>query len=399
MKISALLIVKDEEEKIERCLKSLTDIVDEIIVVDTGSRDNTVSIAKKYTSNIYFYTWKNDFANARNYSIKQSSGDYNLIIDADEYITAFDRDGVYTFMQRNNHLGIITVKNIIEQNNEAFIQPDYITRFIPKNIFFTGKIHEQVDSSLDRHMVPIEITHDGYYQRSDEKFLRNIALLENELKHMPNNVYVLYQLSNEYFGLEKFKQAKPYFEKCYSLIKPSDSFYPQFITNYISFCKTSKAFDLGLDIILENEEHLQNYPDFYFSSGEFYLEFVLDNIQENIDYVQVIETCYLACLEIGEIDHHASLTGVGSFLAQYNLGIYYELNQDIETAKKYFTLASSHNYKPAIERLKIYNLCLIKHKKTERIKRSVFNLKTIVTIVKHLVGFGLLALTWIVLLA
>ncbi|MBN1183730.1 MAG: glycosyltransferase family 2 protein, partial [Bacteroidales bacterium] len=82
--ISVCLIVKDEERFLENCLKNVKDIADEIIIVDTGSTDNTVAIAKKYTDKVYFHTWENSFCKARNQALQYASGDWIFQIDADE---------------------------------------------------------------------------------------------------------------------------------------------------------------------------------------------------------------------------------------------------------------------------------------------------------------------------
>lgn len=84
--ISACMIVKNEEQIIERCLKCIQPIVDEIIIVDTGSVDQTKEIARQYTDKIYDFTWVNDFAKARNFSFSKASMDYIYVADADEII-------------------------------------------------------------------------------------------------------------------------------------------------------------------------------------------------------------------------------------------------------------------------------------------------------------------------
>ena len=85
MQISSCLIVKNEAENIARCLESIKSISDEIIVVDTGSTDNTVEIAKSYGARIYFYEWDNNFSNARNFALEKATGDWIIFLDADEY--------------------------------------------------------------------------------------------------------------------------------------------------------------------------------------------------------------------------------------------------------------------------------------------------------------------------
>lgn len=89
---SLCMIVKDEEAVLSRCLDSLYDIMDEIIIVDTGSTDKTKEIARKYTDKIFDYKWCNDFADARNFAASKATGDYIYTADADEYLDAENRD-------------------------------------------------------------------------------------------------------------------------------------------------------------------------------------------------------------------------------------------------------------------------------------------------------------------
>ena len=88
--ISLCMIVKNEERVLERCLECLKDIVDEMIIVDTGSTDSTKEIAKKYTDKIYDFEWIKDFSAARNYSLSFATKDYIYCADADEVIEPED---------------------------------------------------------------------------------------------------------------------------------------------------------------------------------------------------------------------------------------------------------------------------------------------------------------------
>ena len=88
--ISLCMIVKDEEESLPTCLNSIRDYVDEIIIVDTGSTDSTVEIAKSYNAKVYHHPWENSFSKARNYSLSYATCDWILIMDADEEIEKKD---------------------------------------------------------------------------------------------------------------------------------------------------------------------------------------------------------------------------------------------------------------------------------------------------------------------
>ena len=84
--ISLCMIVKNEEAVLSRCLNCLSDIVDEIIIVDTGSTDQTIPIAKRYTNQVYNFTWQDDFSKARNFAFSKAHCDYIYSADADEII-------------------------------------------------------------------------------------------------------------------------------------------------------------------------------------------------------------------------------------------------------------------------------------------------------------------------
>ncbi len=86
--LSVCMIVRDEEKVLSRCLKSVEGIADELIVVDTGSKDNTITIAKDFDARVFHFEWCDDFAAARNESLKHATGDWILQIDADEELPA-----------------------------------------------------------------------------------------------------------------------------------------------------------------------------------------------------------------------------------------------------------------------------------------------------------------------
>lgn len=219
-KISICMIVKNEEQNLERCLKSIYELVKsglaEIIIVDTGSIDNTIEIAKKYTDKIFLHNWQNDFAEARNYSISKAKGEFIFVLDADEELEVDGLEEIVGFFSKDDYkdYGVLYFK---EKNFIDFSLNQYgiFTRaFIFKNtnnFRYTGAIHEQPNCDGRRLNLDIYILHYGYIQDSDlqeKKFIRNITLLKKEIKTEPYNLYLRYQSAISYFAHKDLKEAK-----------------------------------------------------------------------------------------------------------------------------------------------------------------------------------------------
>ena len=113
--ISLCMIVKDEEEVLARCLESAAGIADEIIIVDTGSSDRTVEIAKEYTNQVYSFAWIDDFAAARNYAFSLASADFCMWLDADDVLLPEDRTKLLALKQ-----DLVDVDTVMLRYNTAF---------------------------------------------------------------------------------------------------------------------------------------------------------------------------------------------------------------------------------------------------------------------------------------
>lgn len=181
--ITACLIVKNEEKYIGQCLRNLSNIVDEIVIVDTGSVDKTINIAKQFNVKIYYHKWNNNFAEARNHCLKYANTNWVLIIDADETIELTN----LKYNDLNEKIGgiKINIKNYIDNKLDKFSTHQYTRIFRNKPEFrFEGIIHEQISESIlkcgyEIIESDIEITHYGYINTSEEKKIRNKTLLEN----------------------------------------------------------------------------------------------------------------------------------------------------------------------------------------------------------------------------
>lgn len=178
--ISLCMIIKNEEDVLRRCLSSIQSCVDEIIIVDTGSSDTSVAIAKEFTPHVYTYTWKDDFADARNYAFSFASKDYCMWLDADDIVTRKDCDDIVKLKQTlDPSIDIVMMKYntaFDAQGNPIFSY--YRERLLKRSAGFLweGVIHEVIGLRGNIMYSPIAISHKKM-KASDPN--RNLRIFEN----------------------------------------------------------------------------------------------------------------------------------------------------------------------------------------------------------------------------
>lgn len=348
MKISLAMIVKNEEKNIARCLQSVKNLVDEIVIVDTGSTDNTINIIKEHQNvNLHHYEWCDDFSSARNYSIEKTTGDYILVLDADEYIISGTRNDLDLIMSKNA-IGRILVYSDFKKENQDLCSKNYISRFFPKNVQYAGVIHEQLNSNLPRLKMNLIVKHSGYF--NTKKGERNIPLLIKAVKKNPTDPYYLYQLGKELRISEKYVESYNFLLGAYKLINKNEPYYGELVVELIT-CGTKRVEEDILEVINQNETILNNVSDFHFAKGLYFLNYCIKFPKNAPMYIENIESSFLKCLDLHNTVHVEHLEGTSSFLAAYNLGAYYEVRGDIKKALAYYEISSNNGYSLAKERL------------------------------------------------
>jgi len=229
------MIIKDEEKYLARCLASVKPIVDEMIVVDTGSTDRSRDIAIAFGAKVYDYEWKNDFAAARNYSISKASGEWILILDGDEVISALDHEHFSKMVKKTPRAplaySIITrnynkLANIVGwmpndgtyPNEEAaigWLPSEKVRLFFGKDqIWFEGAVHELVDPVLKRNGIEIQkcripVHHYGRLDKEklDRKGEIYFDIGRKKLSTMGDDLNALRELAIQATILEKNQEA------------------------------------------------------------------------------------------------------------------------------------------------------------------------------------------------
>lgn len=309
--ISLCMIVKDEEKLLSRCLESVSSYVDEIVIVDTGSTDNTIEIAKKFNSKVFEYKWDNNFAAARNFSISQATGEYILILDADEYVSIKNEimwnltEPVYVLKIQNIGDGSIVNHQAIRlfQNNGEFN--------------YKGRIHEHLDV-LVNSTTPIFdeflICHTGYQKKivsEKKKDSRNYELLITEIKDNPTG-YNYFNLGTHYKSVHKYNKAIESYKKAYP-ISTNFTFVTKLLLSMAECLVALNRNDEAIKVLNDAIEVHPFYTDFYYELG---------NIYKSIGSFKDAELYYNKALSMGEVkkSNYISNEGIGTYLASYKLG-------------------------------------------------------------------------------
>lgn len=229
MKLSIGMMVKNEEKNLERCLKSLQPLRDaiksELIIVDTGSEDATVEIARKYTDKIYFHPWNNNFSEMRNITISYATGEWFLVMDADEVLE--DTQEIVDFLKskEQSQFGAVAFngKNFTDENDPKAFSTLLTLRIFKNdgNFHYEGAVHNQPVFQGEVLHIPVTLLHYGYMSTDKElmqkKFERTSAILRSELEKDPENIYYWYQLSVTYGMYKDYAKAIECIEKAYQL--------------------------------------------------------------------------------------------------------------------------------------------------------------------------------------
>ncbi len=241
--LSLVMIVKNNALDLERCLKSVQGLVDEIIIVDTGSTDKTKEIAEKYTYKIFDFKWTNNFSDAKNYALKWAKGRWIINLDADESLSKSDHKKIldainnaslntagFTLIQRNytnkiGQFGLVSSKG--DHYNESKIANGFVPRKIVRlfkkdsRVHFTGAVHDSVELSIIANgglisHLDLPIHHYGMLNRDgNERTKMYIGIEKENLRN--GDFFQMYQLACQLHSIKENKEALKWLDKAISL--------------------------------------------------------------------------------------------------------------------------------------------------------------------------------------
>ena len=343
---SICMITKDESAKLDHCLSEIEKRINvekdaELVVVDTGSSDGSVEIAKKHGAMVYHFEWINDFAAAKNYSLEMATCDRILLLDTDEYLEEFKIEDIErVFSKGEDSIGLFLRKNHFVTGGESRITNEWVPRiFSKKHYHYQGVVHEQLVSlkgtgmEAPRIRTSIVVDHDGYMlsrEDTQRKADRNISLLIKEKdnlqkKDAPGNemAYVLYQLGKGYYYKGDYRLAAEYFDQGLSF-------------------DLDERLEYVVDMVV-------SYGYALINSGKeqeaMKLEGVFDTFSYDADYLFVMGLIYMknalfeeaiAAFKKATKCPECRVEGTNGYLALHNIGVIYECTGRANEAEEYY---------------------------------------------------------------
>jgi glycosyltransferase involved in cell wall biosynthesis len=200
--------MKNVHATLARCLDGVKDVVDEIIIVDTGSTDDSVEIAKKYTDKVYFFEWINDFSAARNFSFSKCTKDFIIWLDADDYVLPADAQKIKDLDYSDKEVIICNYEySHDEYGNSVCTVPRERILKRSLNLFWEEPIHEYLPLNGKMFISDISIHHNKQHGTSE----RNLLILEKIVKEKDSSRN-LYYLGKEYLEFGRVDDAIKYLE-------------------------------------------------------------------------------------------------------------------------------------------------------------------------------------------
>lgn len=361
--ISLCMIIKNEEKYLANCLRSVENIIDEIIVVDTGSTDNSIKICEEFNAKVLRYNWNNSFSEARNLSLKQAKGDWILWLDADEEMDKEDSKNLKDHIKKLNSEKLISIQLINFIGKEKNINYTFNmahTRLIKNHLGFkfiyniheTLNIEEVLGEVKEIKMIPVKVYHYGYLDEEVEnkkKSDRNLNLLLKELEkeHSP---WIEYHIASEYYRMGNYNDSFDYVNRSIKGFIAEGKVPPSMLYKLkYSILITSGSINGAWPSINSAISLYPDYVDLHYFKG-----IILLYKEQYEEALAAFETC----IELGEENlKHLTLKGVGGYLALYYKAACLEKIGDFKNAKTVYELCTSSapDYKPAFDALKKIN--------------------------------------------
>jgi hypothetical protein len=325
--IALVVICRDAERSLERLLTSATGLVDMTVVMDTGSLDRSVAVASQSGALVGQMTWPDDFSAARNAALDLASADWHLVLDADEWLI-----GGGEFLEHLRHTPPGYVGQILLEDRgamggtDAGTTRDWLSRLLPGNVRYRGRIHEQPYHHLPVRRTPLRVGHDGYSPEAlAAKRGRNRRLLERALEEQPEDAYLMYQLAKDASVYAEHVLADQWFRAAWPRVALQTPWRTDLLVRWLATLKHLGQHAEGARLADAEALNHAHSPDFHFAVGDLMLDWTAAAPASAMQLLGQAERSWRRCLQIGEQpEQSGAVQGRGSHLAAFNLALVLE---------------------------------------------------------------------------
>jgi tetratricopeptide (TPR) repeat protein len=349
--LSLCMIVRDEEEMLPRCLEAARPAVDEIIVVDTGSQDRTIDIAREFGATVIEFAWTGSFSDARNVSFDAATGDWVMYLDADEVLVADDVEQLRSltghtwreafYFVETNFTGDISDGTAVTHNALRMFRnrPEYR---------FDGRLHEQIGNKLPGYLpdrieqTAVRLEHYGYLgvvRDAKEKSRRNIELLLKQKEESPPSAFLHFNLGSEYAAGGDAQAALREFEAAWALAESEPDgtyeFIPSLVARLVKSLRVCGRHAEAIERARDGLARFPNFTDLVFEQASAAL--AMGNEEEAIAY-------YESCIELGDAPvRYTATVGCGTYLPRIALAELHMRHREHAQARELLDWCLTHH--------------------------------------------------------
>jgi hypothetical protein len=334
-RVALVVIARDEAARIARLLHSVAPWVDEMLVLDTGSVDDTAVVARACGARVEHFAWCDDFAAARNAALAAAGAGWHVVLDADEWLIDGGPALRALATQPPGFVGAVHLEDRFFDGQWRTTHID-ISRVLPGAVRYRGRVHEQPEHGLQVRPLQVRIGHDGYApEELQRKRGRNRALLQAELAERPDDAYLWYQLGKDHAVYEEHADASDCFARTLQRAAPGSPWHLDLVARALYSMKCCQRHDAAMAMAEAQMAACAESPDFFFALGDLLLDQAAREPQRGEALLPLIEAAWTRCLELGERPAlHGAVAGRGSYLAAHNLAVMYESLGDAAPARR-----------------------------------------------------------------
>jgi tetratricopeptide (TPR) repeat protein len=340
IELSACIIARDNTRTIEACIRSIIPHVDEVIVVDTGSKDDTPKIAARLGARVEHFKWIDDFSAARNESIKHARGRWIFWMDTDDVIDPANGRQLRQLIRRAqpSTLGFVISVHCPgggADGDSSVTVVSHVKLFRNRpDLRFDGRIHEQILRAINAASGEVAwsdlfVLHSGYDHSPEgqkRKLERDLRILHQELKERPEHPFTLFNLGMTYADVGEYRQAADYLHRSLKASGPKESHLRKVYALLVNCYR-----NLELPHVAEDwcRQGLEKFP------LDAELRFYQGNLHHEAGRLAEAVRSFQHLLEVKEEAHYQSYDrGIDGFKSRQNLAVIYEQMGELAKAEE-----------------------------------------------------------------